>query len=226
MFWLHRVFVPNVMVLLFSLMSFTNVEASCVYLNPIKIKPMEVGNMISWTTAQEVDNQYFVVEKSNDGIDFIKLGDVKGAGFSNTAQTYRFLDFAMGEMKSFYRLLHFSSDGSHTVSETFTLERKNSNNVMITSMNSAITNRNLNLSIKSKIDSKVSFEIRNYQGTIIKKGNKKLERGLNVLSFNFTDLKKGKYELILNAKGEKEKIFIRKVATTEMPNLEYVVEKK
>ena len=187
---------------------------------------MEIGNLISWTTTQEVDNQFFVIERSNDGIEFLKVGDVKGAGFSNNSHTYRFLDFAMGEERSFYRLLHISSDGSHTVSETFSLERKISNNVMITSMNSAITDRILNISLKSKVDSDVKFEIKNYQGTIVKKGNKKIESGLNVLSFNFIDLQKGKYELVLSANGEQEKILIRKVSTTDMPKLEYVVKKR
>jgi len=225
MFRLLRHVPAIVLIVSFLLSSFT-VNASCIYLNPIKIKPMEVGNLISWTTTQEVDNQYFVIEKSKDGIEFSRVGDVKGAGFSNTAQTYRFLDFALGEIKLFYRLSHYSSDGNYTVSETFSLERANSNNLMITSMNSAITDRNLNLSIKSKVNSSASFEIKNYQGRIVKKGNKKIERGLNVLSFNLMDLKIGKYELVLNASGENERILIRKVSTTEMPKLEYVVKKR
>ena len=225
MFRLHRCAIAIVLIVSFILSSFS-ANASCIYLNPIKIKPMEVGNLISWTTTQEVDNQYFVIEKSKDGIDFTKVGDVKGAGFSNTAHTYRFLDFALGEVKLFYRLLHYSSDGEYTVTETFSLERVNTNNLMITSMNSAITARNLNLSIKSKVNATAFFEIKNYQGTVVKKGNKNLESGLNVLSFNLMDLKMGKYELVLNANGEKERILIRKVSTTEMPKLEYVVKKR
>jgi len=225
MFRLHRYVSAIVLIVSFLLGSFT-LNASCIYLNPIKIKPMEVGNLISWTTTQEVDNQFFVIEKSKDGIEFSRVGDVKGAGFSNTAQTYRFLDFALGEVKLFYRLSHYSSDGEYTVSETFSLERSNSNNLMITSMNSAITDRNLNLSIKSKVNTNASFEIKNYQGRIVKKGNKKIEKGLNVLSFNLTDLKKGKYDLDIVANGEKERILIRKVSTTEMPKLEYVVKQR
>ena len=226
MYWLHRLFVPAILIFAVTSLSFSSAIASCIYLSPVKVKPMEIGNLISWTTTQEVDNQFFIIERSINGIEFEKVGDVKGAGFSNNAQTYRFLDFAMGKEKSFYRLLHMSSDGSHTVTETFSLERKLSNNVMITSMNSAIINRNLNISLKSKIDSDVNFEIKNYQGTIVKKGNKKIESGLNVLSFNFTDVAKGKYELFLNVNGEQEKILIRKVSTTEMPKLEYVVKKR
>ena len=226
MYWLHRLFVLAILIIAVTALSFSNSNASCIYLNPVKIKPMEIGNLISWTTSEEVDNQFFVIERSNNGIDFNKVGDVKGAGFSNNAQTYRFLDFAMGEEKSFYRLLHISSDGSHTVSETIYMDRKISNNVMITSMNSAITDRVINISLKSKVDADVKFEIKNYQGTIVKKGNKKIESGLNVLSFNFIDLQKGKYELILNTNGEQEKILIRKVSTTEMPKLEYVVKKR
>ena len=86
--------------------------------------------------------------------------------------------------------------------------------------------RDRNLSVKSKIKSAASFEIKNYQGRVVKKGNKNIESGLNVLSFNLIDLKIGKYELVLNANGEKERILIRKVLTTDMPNLEYVVKQR
>ena len=72
----------------------------------------------------------------------------------------------------------------------------------------------------------LGFEIKNYQGRVVKKGNKNIESGLNVLSFNLIDLKIGKYELVLNANGEKERILIRKVLTTDMPNLEYVVKQR
>lgn len=224
MFRLHPSYVLVLCISIF-LISF-EVNASCIYLNPLKIKPMDVGNMLSWVTTQEVDNQYFVVEKSKDGINFSEVGDIKGAGFSNTKQTYRFLDFALGEVKLFYRLLQYSSDGNYTVSETFSLERINSNNLMITSMNSAIIDKILNLSIKSKVKTQASYMIKNYQGSIVKKGNKNIESGFNVLSFNLTDLKIGKYTVILTANGEEERILIRKVSTTEMPNLEYVVKQR
>jgi len=226
MFRLHRNFVSVIVIFISIFLSSYGVNASCVYLNPVDVKPMEIGNVLSWTTAQEVDNQYFVVEKSKDGIEFSQVGDVKGAGFSNTKQTYRFLDFALGENKIFYRLLHYSSDGEYTVSETFTIERASSNNLMITSMNSAIIDKILNISIKSKVKSQASYMIKNYKGTIVKKGNKNIESGFNVLSFNLTDLKIGKYTVILSTNGEEERILIRKVSTTEMPKLEYVVKQR
>ena len=202
-----------------------SVSAKCIYLQPVKIKMMDVGNMLSWSTAQEVDNKFFVIEKSVDGIVFKKAGDVKGAGYSNSTRTYRFLDFALGERKIFYRLLHYSSDGSHTISETFIVEKTAQNNLMITSMSSTVTDKKLSLTIKSSVETKISFGFKNYKGKIIARGEKTITKGLNALSFDCSNLSEGRYELTLVGNDEKEKVTIRKVKSSEMPRIEYEVKK-
>ncbi|HFC01314.1 MAG TPA: hypothetical protein ENJ53_10960 [Phaeodactylibacter sp.] len=205
--------------------SLATANARCVYLQPVNIKIMEVGNMLSWSTYKEVDNKFFVIEKSVDGITFKKVGDVKGAGNSNTIRTYRFLDFALGERKIFYRLLHYTSDGSYTISETFIVEKNTQNNLMITSMSSTVTDKKLSLTIRSSVDARVSFVFKNYKGKVIARGKKKIAKGLNALSFNCSKLPVGRYELTLIGNNEKEKITIRKVKSSEMPRIDYEVKK-
>ena len=187
---------------------------------------MEVGNMLSWSTYKEVDNKFFVIQKSVDGINFKKAGDVKGAGNSNSVKTYRFLDLAIAEQKTYYRILHYASDNSFTTSETFIIERTTENNLMITSMSSTVTDRKLSLTVKSAIDTKATFEFRKLNGEVISRGKKRLTKGLNALSFDCSKLPNGRYEIILKANNEKERISIRKVKTSEAPKLDYEVIKK
>ena len=223
---LHRILLPTLLTLLMCLLAVSNVDAKCVYLKPVKIKNMDVGNLISWSTAQELDNKFFVIEKSSDGIRFKKVGDVAGAGHSNSKKDYRFLDFAIGERKVYYRLKHYSSTGSFTVSETFVHERTTQNNLMITSMSSTETDRKLSVTIKSSMDSDINFEFKNYRGNVITRGKKKITKGLNALSFDCSNLPVGKYEIVLKANGEREKLNIRKVKTSDAPKVDYEVRQK
>jgi hypothetical protein len=201
-------------------------NAKCIYLQPVKIKSMEVGNMLSWSTYKEVDNKFFVIQKSVDGINFKKAGDVKGAGNSNSVKTYRFLDLAIGEQKTYYRILHYATDNSFTTSKTFIIERTTENNLIITSMSSTVTDSKLSLTVKSVMETNTTFEFRKMNGEVISRGKKRLTKGLNALSFDCSNLPNGRYEIILKGNNEKERISIRKVKTSEMPKLDYEVFKK
>lgn len=223
---LHSISLPCFLLVFFSLLVSTSINAKCIYLQPVKIKSMEVGNMLSWSTYKEVDNKFFVVQKSVDGINFTKTGDVKGAGNSNSIRTYRFLDLAIGEQKTYYRILHYATDNSFTESEIFIVERASVNNLMITSMSSTVTDRKLSMTVKSAVETDATFEFRKMNGEVISRGKKNLTNGLNVLSFDCSKLSNGRYEIILKGNNEKERILIRKVKTSEMPKLDYEVFKK
>ena len=48
--------------------------------------------IISWSTATELNNDYFTIQRSDDGIEFYDIGTVSGAGNSNTLLHYSFID--------------------------------------------------------------------------------------------------------------------------------------
>ncbi|WP_191906476.1 IPT/TIG domain-containing protein [Hymenobacter baengnokdamensis] len=61
---------------------------------------------LSWTTATELNNDYFVVERSRDGQLFSQIGQVAGAGSSALPHTYALTDAALpaGSPVVYYRL--------------------------------------------------------------------------------------------------------------------------
>lgn len=220
---LHRISLFTILLVLLPVLN--EINAKCIYQDPVRIKKMEVGNMLSWSTYQEVDNKFFVIEKSSDGIKFKKVGDVEGAGYSSSVRAYRFLDFALGDKKSFYRILHYDSRGNYTVSETFLTERSTENNLMITSMTSTLTDKKFSVTMKSIKETEVIYELRPYNGAVFKKGKKKLTKGLNVLAFDLSNLPEGRFQVILTNGQEKEKINIKKVKTSDVPKVDYEVRK-
>ncbi|MCB0490552.1 MAG: T9SS type A sorting domain-containing protein [Cyclobacteriaceae bacterium] len=65
---------------------------------------------ISWATASEFNNQYFVVERSTNGVDFSELMKISGAGTSNEGRQYRVVDDYPTIGISYYRLTQVDYD--------------------------------------------------------------------------------------------------------------------
>ncbi|MBX9852018.1 MAG: DUF11 domain-containing protein [Cytophagaceae bacterium] len=64
---------------------------------------------LSWATAIENNNKYFVIMKSEDGVNFDSIGIVNGAGNSANAQTYYFVDYNISG-RNYYMLKQIDSD--------------------------------------------------------------------------------------------------------------------
>lgn len=74
----------------------------------------QAGNSIvlEWTTMSESDNDYFEIERSSDGINFVTIGYVEGAGNSNSRIDYSFNDNAPEQGRLYYRLSQVDFDGT------------------------------------------------------------------------------------------------------------------
>ena len=72
---------------------------------------------LSWQTASELNSAYFSVERSADGANFTRIGDLDAAGNSNHLLSYGFTDEKPGPGTNYYRLNQFDLDKSHRYSE-------------------------------------------------------------------------------------------------------------
>lgn len=75
--------------------------------------------ILTWATAQEVNNDSFVVERSLDGTRFETVSVVAGQGTKATASSYRFVDAriaakAAGQLV-YYRLRQLDTDGTQSL---------------------------------------------------------------------------------------------------------------
>ncbi len=59
--------------------------------------------VLNWTTATELNNNGFEIEKSADGFQFEKCGFVKGAGSSTNKKDYSYTDKILSDRKTNYR---------------------------------------------------------------------------------------------------------------------------
>ncbi|PSR03792.1 MAG: hypothetical protein BRD50_05180, partial [Bacteroidetes bacterium SW_11_45_7] len=75
---------------------------------------------LNWTTATEINNDYFTIQRSTNGTDWHDLQRVEGAGNSSSKQTYHAVDHHPQEGVSYYRIKQtdFNGEFSHTGIET------------------------------------------------------------------------------------------------------------
>ncbi len=94
---------------------------------PVTLTSFEVASasnqtaLLKWATASEENNKEFIVEKSNDGVDFIVIGSVP-AGNSH-GQEYTFTDENVEGNSNYYRLKQVDIDGHFSYSSIQLLSR-------------------------------------------------------------------------------------------------------
>lgn len=80
------------------------------------------SNILSWATATEQNNDKFEIERSIDGVDFVKIGTLKGAGNSTQKLTYNFVDNTVNPSINYYRLKQIDFDGSFSYSNLISID--------------------------------------------------------------------------------------------------------
>lgn len=86
-------------------------------------KVQDNGNLLQWATASEVDNDYFMLERSADGNTFTEIYRADGAGTTTVAQNYQFLDQTAPAGISYYRVTQVDFSGQSSSTEVISLTR-------------------------------------------------------------------------------------------------------
>ncbi|NJC27357.1 T9SS type A sorting domain-containing protein [Neolewinella antarctica] len=77
---------------------------------------------LNWRTASEYDTDYFVVERSSTGADFVEIGRVGAAGYSSALLDYQLVD-RQPLREAYYRLKDVDFDGTFSYSNVINLSR-------------------------------------------------------------------------------------------------------
>jgi hypothetical protein len=89
-------------------------------------------NLLYWSTANEYNNDYFTLLKSQNGVDFQLLDKITGAGNSNQTLNYQYTDFHPFIGTNYYRLQQTDYDGKTSFSKIISIDNTYSelNNVL------------------------------------------------------------------------------------------------
>jgi hypothetical protein len=87
---------------------------------------------LNWTTATEINNDRFVVEKSIDGVNFIAIGEVDSKtlnGNSTSNLNYNLVDYNASKGINYYRLNQFDFNGQNEYSYIVSVVKDEASNV-------------------------------------------------------------------------------------------------
>jgi hypothetical protein len=119
---------------------------------------------LTWVTAAEVNNDYFTIERSSDGIDFEAIGTIHGAGTTSESNFYSFYDREPLRGISYYRLKQTDFNGDFEYSKIVSV----SNNKMLVNDYQIYPNpSNGQFNILIKGDTSSPFSIVDMQGKTV-----------------------------------------------------------
>lgn len=132
-------------------------------------------NELYWTTITEHNNKGFAIERSNDGISFIEIGFVAGAGNSSEMKSYTFTDQAPGLNRNFYRIKQIDYDGKFNYSSAILIQPSSGKNAAAVYPN-PVTN-NINVTVQLVNRDKLTWQLIDVSGKNLKTGKWDLSAG-------------------------------------------------
>jgi hypothetical protein len=164
--------------------------------------------LLTWQTSSEQNSKQFEVEKSHDGINFIKIGTVSAAGNSSSPRNYFYSDRTITQENNYYRLKQVDLDDQFEYSKIVLIKNLIINKAPFTLLTNPIQN-NIDLQFGDISDTKVQVRLTDITGKLLMTWN-----GENVanrrIRINISDKNLSNGVYILNASVD-GKQYIQKV---------------
>ncbi|MBK7292010.1 MAG: T9SS type A sorting domain-containing protein [Chitinophagaceae bacterium] len=155
--------------------------------------------LLKWATATEIDNDYFIIERSSDGTNWETISQVPTQGNGSNLQYYQGKDMTPLSGVNFYRLKQVDIDGKFVYSKTVMVDMRHNNEQTLMLMPNPVIGDGLTL-ILSDIEATNNCKILLYDmtGKITKTYNWPLVKGTNNITINgMQTLAKGVYQIIV-----------------------------
>ena len=165
------------------------------------------GNLLSWETSSEINNNHFVIEKTFNGRNFEEIGQVLGNRTTALTNQYRFLETQIANGISYYRLKQVDLDGKYAYSSIIAIDTKNAGELKFfpNPVQSQLTMELPDLSLKV-----VNVQIVNSSGQqMFLQKNTKTNNGKVVI--DVSKLPAGIYQIILSAEGTSYNVSVVKL---------------
>jgi hypothetical protein len=144
---------------------------------------------LHWKTATEINNDYFVIERSIDGKTWESMDTIKGAGNSSNVLNYANNDDNPLSGTSYYRLKQVDFDKNFSYSDIAVV---NFDGIKIIDLFPNPSEGSFNLVMKSSIEASIDLTIYNAIGQMIKTQAMQINKGANTLHAQF-EAANGKY---------------------------------
>ena len=168
------------------------------------------GNVtLNWTTATEINNSGFEVQKSSASDEFSSIGFIEGHGTTSEAQSYSFIDKNVSAGSYSYRLKQVDFNGSFEYSPVVNVEVLPPNEFSLSQNYPNPFNPNTKIDFSLAEDSRVTLEVYNVLGQRVSSlVNENLKAGVHSMDFNASGFNSGIYFYTLKTENLNGKNFI------------------
>ncbi len=156
---------------------------------------------LEWETTTEINSDYFVIEKSQNGEDWKKLMDIKAQGNSANQTNYTERDLDVANGKNYYRLIQYDLDG-----------KRNDLSMVVSDCERDITGVTISpnpfreetlISIQSNDPSDIEMKIYNSIGLLVYQKQYASNNGITQIRFESENLSVGQYYLSIEQGSQK-----------------------
>ncbi len=157
-------------------------------------------NVISWITASEINNDYFLLERSLDGTAFTEIAQIDGAGTTSDWNNYSFEDYNADRGKPvYYRLSQFDYNGVYEIVKLIYVNCADpSSSGMTVSIFPNPVSDQLQIITNQSGSSTGSVKVFNSIGQMVFSTQVAFEPGLQHFSLSMKNLAVGLYSIILS----------------------------
>ena len=165
------------------LISFTGEERDCT-------------THLNWQTATETNSDFFVVERSANGINYTEIGRLNAAGNSQTLVNYDFID-TNPNVQNYYRLKQVDLDGTYEYTEVIRINTTCFDGTMSDILdiypNPVSSAGQINMNVFSKTNQSANINILNVEGKTLLTKQINMIEGINALHYSVAELAAGTY---------------------------------
>lgn len=150
---------------------------------------------VDWTTATEINNDGFEIQRSENGVDFNTIGWVEGMGNGTNINNYSLEDFEVNkDIVYYYRLKQIDFDGAFEFSNIVSASLKSDGLFDVRVYpNPNRRGENLNIDIYSDASLEASLNIYDMLGKVVYFDKLLLEKGKNTYQLKNSGVASGQY---------------------------------
>jgi len=172
-------------------------------------KTKDNTSFLSWETTNEINHNFFAVERSTDGRTFTEISKISDVShIENNINSYEFTDKNLPALEDiYYRLKQVDLDGVFAYSAVRHLHTKN--DILTVFPNPVAPDNGISVKFNSESVGDKMLRLFDITGTLIFSQTNSVEKGTNVLRVQEANLSRGVYFLQLEGVREMTRIVVQ-----------------
>lgn len=159
-------------------------------------------NTLQWTSSSEFNVDKYLIERSENGSEYVGIGELEAHGLSLEALTYQFEDLQPIDGTAYYRVRLVRENGTNVTSNTLAIEQQFMNDLELIKMFPNPAENNLNVVLSSKTETTYQLTLSTLNGQKVFDHSQTVQNGLTYTSIDVREFQNGFYLLTLAKDGK------------------------